>query len=452
MAKPTLFFLHALGGSRQEWNAVIQHLGERFECVALDIPGFGDAEPLDDARVGAQVAWFVDQVIERQPTRWCVIGHSMGGKIATLAAAQARDGVAGLAGLAGVVLVAASPPAPEPMDEVRRQTMLGWFENGRPTQGEAEQFVDDNCALPLPPALRQCAVDDVLRTSANAWLAWLTHGSREDCREPAGCINVPALIVAGGEDGDLGEPAQRRLNLSHYAHARCVVVDGAAHQIPYERPQELAQHIAAHVEHCVQQCLPEEFVALLNASRVAPRMRKVLLARHAGPPAAATGILRPNQLEILTAVVARVLDGARDSRQIARRIDVQLAQGPGDGWRHADLPADAAALPLGLEALDALANGFVGLAAEDQDRWLHSITACAAGDTSAYGLDAAQLAHWFEDVRAEAIRTWTSLPATLALLGYDGFAVGGAGLDSPGYELTTANRHEQWQLCAPGAR
>lgn len=132
MAKPTLFFLHALGSSSNEWSGVIQRLEARFDCVALDIPGFGDAPPLQHVDTAALAAWFVEEVIRRQPTCWFAVGHSMGGKIATLAAAQAREGVAGLAGLAGVILVAASPPAPEPMEESRRQTMLAWFERAIP--------------------------------------------------------------------------------------------------------------------------------------------------------------------------------------------------------------------------------------------------------------------------------------------------------------------------------
>ncbi|WP_349657691.1 alpha/beta fold hydrolase [Xanthomonas sp. 10-10] len=451
MIKPTLFFLHALGGSRHAWSSVIAQLGDRFDCVALDIPGFGDAAPLDHFDTNALVDWFSAEVINRQPPCWFAIGHSMGGKIATLTAARARDGVAGLAGLAGMVLVAASPPAPEPMEESRRRTMLAWFETGQPTRAEAVQFVEANCASTLPDGPRAMAINDVLRTAPSAWIAWLTHGSREDVRAQAGCIGVPAVIVAGDQDGDLGEAAQQRLNAPHYAHAQLAVVADAAHLIPYEQPQELAQLIAAHVDRCVQNCLPEAFVALLNSERVAPRMRATLLARHAGPPATAEGVLNPHQLAVLAAVVARVLDGEGDARQIARRIDVQLADGAGDGWRHADLPEDRLAIPLGLDALDALAGGFADLSVDSQDHWLQDIAQAALGDTSAHGLDAAQLAHWFEDVRAETVRIWTSLPATMAALGYDGFAVGAAGTESLGYAETAADRHESWQLHASGA-
>lgn len=452
MAKPTLFFLHALGSSSNEWFGVIQRLEARFDCVALDIPGFGDAPPLQHVDTAALVAWFVEQVIRRQPTCWFAIGHSMGGKIATLAAAQARDGVAGLAGLAGVILVAASPPAPEPMEESRRQTMLAWFEKGHPIRQEAEQFIDDNCAARLPAPLRDAAVNDVLRTSAKAWIAWLAHASREDYSAQAGCMHVPALIIAGSEDGDLGEAAQTTLNAPHYHDARIAVVADAAHLIPYEQPEHLAQLIAAHVDRSVDKCLPDDFVRLLNADRVAPRMRKLLLSRHAGPPATAQGVLSQHQLELLSAVVTRVLDGASDAREIARRIDIQLAEGAGDGWRHAALPPDRLAVPLGLDTLDALSNGFAGLPAGTQDRWLREVSQSTAVDPSAQGLDAAQLAHWFEDVRAEAARIWISLPATMAAMGYDGFAVGGAGIDSAGYQQTAADQQEAWQLPAKGLR
>ncbi|WOB49418.1 alpha/beta fold hydrolase [Xanthomonas hydrangeae] len=452
MAKPTLFFLHALGSSSNEWSGVIQRLEARFDCVALDIPGFGEAPPLQHVDTTALVAWFVEEVIRRQPTCWFAIGHSMGGKIATLAAAQARDGMAGLAGLAGVILVAASPPAPEPMDESRRRTMLAWFEKGRPTREEAEQFIDDNCAMALPAPIRNAAVDDVLRTIAKAWIAWLAHASREDCSAQAGYMDVPALIIAGREDGDLGEAAQTALNAPHYHDARVDVVADAAHLIPYEQPQHLAQLIAAHVDRSVDKCLPDDFIRLLNADRAAPRMRKLLLSRHAGPPATAQGVLSQHQLELLTAVVARVLDGASDAREIARRMDIQLAEGAGDGWRHAALPPDRHAVPLGLDTLDALSNGFAGLPAEIQDHWLREVARATAGDSSAHGLDAAQLAHWFEDLRAEAARTWVSLPTTMAAMGYDGFAVGGAGIDSTGYQQTAADRQEAWQLPAKGLR
>ncbi len=63
-----------------------------------------------------------------------------------------------------------------------------------------------------------------------------------------GQITIPTLIVAGAEDSDLGEEAQRRLNLPHYPNATVHVVLNAAHLIPYEQPGALAAVIAQHVD------------------------------------------------------------------------------------------------------------------------------------------------------------------------------------------------------------
>ena len=241
-----LFFLHALGASARSWDQVIAHL-PKHDCVALDLPGFGDHAAMGHLSVDETLDWFAGEVAGHDSARWIVVGHSMGGKIATLTAARRP------AGLAGVVLVAASPPAPEPMDEERRAEMLGWFANGPASRAEAEKFASANTAGPLPHDLAEQAIADVRRSAPAAWRGWLEEGAREDWDDRAGVIDLPALIVAGSEDGDLGEDAQRRLNAPHYTDAQIEVIEGAAHLIPYEQPETLAARIAAHVRHIEQE-------------------------------------------------------------------------------------------------------------------------------------------------------------------------------------------------------
>jgi pimeloyl-ACP methyl ester carboxylesterase len=242
-----LFFLHALGASARSWDGVVARLkaeaGDRIDCVALDLPGFGDAAVMGHRSIAETLDWFASEVSRHDDAPWLVVGHSMGGKIATLTAARAP------VGLIGVVLVAASPPAPEPMDEARRAEMLGWFEHGVASEAQAEKFVSANTARALPQPLAAQAIADVRRSAPAAWRGWLDEGAREDWDARAGVIDLPALIVAGAEDGDLGEDAQRRLNAPHYAHARVELVGDAAHLIPYEQPEALAALIAGHVEH-----------------------------------------------------------------------------------------------------------------------------------------------------------------------------------------------------------
>ena len=237
-ARLTVFLLHALGGSARSFDLVRARL-PGVETVALDLPGFGGAVDADRFAVADMAAGVIAAVAERGAERWMLVGHSMGGKVAAAVARAAADGDAP-AWLAGLVLLAASPPAPEPMSERRRADMLGWVAAGPIGDRDARAFVDANTAQALPVAVGATAAADVRRSSRRAWAAWLDHGSREDWRARIGVLPYPALIVAGAEDGDLGEDAQRRLNAPHYADARVEVVAGAAHLLPLEAPDAVA--------------------------------------------------------------------------------------------------------------------------------------------------------------------------------------------------------------------
>ncbi len=443
----TLFFLHALGSSAGEWDDVVAKLGDVAECIALDLPGFGEAgdASLD---VAGLVDWFAAEVAARQRHAWAVVGHSMGGKIATLAAARARDGDPAFAGLAAVVLLAASPPAPEPMEESRRETMIRWFDGGCIARADAEAFVDANCAERLPDPVRDKAVADVERSGRSAWLGWLEHGSREDRQALAGQIPFSALIVAGAQDGDLGEAAQRSLNQPHYPQSRMAVIDGAAHLLPYEQPEAVAALIRDHVAPAFARALPPHFTALMASDRVSRRTRAVMTARHAGP--AAASVLSHRQREVLAALVEAILPGAVDAGDLARRIDAMLASGEGDGWRCAGLPRDDAGWALGLDTLDRMADGFVALDPMSRERLLHAI-ADGRGVGPGLPFDAMQMRLWFADARAEIARQWAALPATMARIGYDGFAVGGDAPRKQGYCETAADTIEPWQLAERAA-
>ena len=439
MMYPTLFFLHALGGSTRSWDTVIAQLDE-FDCRPLDLPGFG-ASNATGFSVEAMADTIAVQVRAHDADRWMLVGHSMGGKIATILAHRSEAGQ--LPGLAGVVLLAASPPSPEPIDDERRATMIGWVEQGPVGVEDAREFVDQNVAAPLPPAIYEAAVADVQRADPQAWRAWLEHGSREDWSDQVGTLATPAVIVAGAEDGDLGEANQRELNMPHYAHARFESIAGAAHLLPLEQPDSVARLIRDHADAVGSAGVPADYARLIASDRVSARTRATL-AERAIPdaPGYHPKVLSMQQLGTLRALVDRVIP--QHAIDLAARIDTQLAAGEGDGWRFAGLPGDADAYRAGLDTLDALANGaFARLEGEDRDALLHTVE--AADWTAATPLTPEQMILWFEDVRADAVRLWLAHPATMARVGYDGFATGGDGIRKQGYALTAADQREGWE-------
>ncbi len=438
--RPTLFFLHALGGSARSWDAVIAQLGA-FDCRPLDLPGFGAASDATGFSVEAMADTIAAQIRAHDADRWMLVGHSMGGKIATILAHRSEAGR--LPGMAGVVLMAASPPSPEPIDDDRRATMIDWVKQGPVGAEDAREFVDQNIAAPLPPAIYEAAVADVQRAAPQAWRAWLEQGSREDWSDQVGTFATPAVIVAGAEDGDLGEANQRKLNLPHYAHARFETVTGAAHLLPLEQPERVARLIRDHADAVGAVSVPSDYARLIASDRVSARTRATLAERAiADDPDYQPKVVTVLQLATLRALVDRVIP--QHTIDLAARIDTQLATGEGDGWRFAALPVDPEAYRAGLDTLDTLAEGsFARLDDEQRDALLHRIE--AADWSAATSLTPEQMTLWFEDVRADAVRLWLAHPATMARVGYDGFAIGGDGVRKQGYALTAADEREGWE-------
>jgi pimeloyl-ACP methyl ester carboxylesterase len=450
---PTLVLLHYLGGSARSWDAVIGCLGNRFHCVPIDLTGFGGAA----AEVGYTVQSMADTVAARiaslVPTPWFLAGHSMGGKVALGLARRAEDGEPGLANLAGLMLIAASPPEPEPMQESRRKDMLGWF-----TGSDAERhrhacaYIKTTSAAPLPPAALGQGIADALRMNPAAWRAWLESGSREDWSGRVGVLKTPTLIIAGAEDADLGPDAQAALTARHCASPRIVTLEGAGHLLPMERPRDVAALLAGHAGP-----IPPAYRALIDSDRVSARTRAALLERAGLDDPGYQPAALASHWTTMRALIARVVPQSPSFPagsfpiDLAARIDARLAFGAGDGWRFAALPRDREAWRAGLATLDAAAHaqhgdGFSQLPPEAQD---HMLAQIAEGSLplplAALLLDQDQMRLWFADVRGEAARTFVAHPATLARMGYSGIAYGGDLPRKSGFRAIGAGQVEAWE-------
>ena len=245
---PVLFLIHFLGGSARAWADVERRLQNQARCIPIDMPGFGRDESTTGHSVSEMADVLADAIRAEAPRHYTLVGHSMGAKIVAVVARRAEDGEAGLEGLERIVLLAGSPPSPEPMDEEQRAEMLGWFDGDETaSRNEAHGFINQNVSEKLSPDQHEQAVGDVLGAQRSGWRAWLEGGSQEDWSERVGVLQTPALILAGEDDVHLGPEGQRRFSLPHYAHGRLVTVPGAKHLLPYERPADVARLIADHV-------------------------------------------------------------------------------------------------------------------------------------------------------------------------------------------------------------
>ncbi|MER5341628.1 alpha/beta fold hydrolase [Streptomyces mirabilis] len=90
---PPALYVHGLGGSSQNWSALMPLLDGLVDSEALDLPGFGDSPPPDDGNYSVTgharaVIRYLDAA-ERGPVH--LFGNSLGGAIATRVAAVRPD-------------------------------------------------------------------------------------------------------------------------------------------------------------------------------------------------------------------------------------------------------------------------------------------------------------------------------------------------------------------------
>jgi pimeloyl-ACP methyl ester carboxylesterase len=80
-----LVLLHGIGSCRQAWYPVLASLAEKFEVIAIDLPGFGASEPLSGqveptpAALASAIDRLLDELGVAEPH---VVGNSLGGWVA----------------------------------------------------------------------------------------------------------------------------------------------------------------------------------------------------------------------------------------------------------------------------------------------------------------------------------------------------------------------------------
>ncbi len=235
--KTTLVFLHYFGGSSKSWKSVIAQLERSFHCIAIDLRGFGGSpQPYEQLSVNDNANDVINLILTLQLKEYVLIGHSMGGKIALDVASQKPPG------LTSMILIAPSPPTPEPSNYKDRINLIVAFRDPR----LIEKLIKKITAKPLSKNVFEDAVETHLQTSHIAWNGWIEKGSREDISVLMPDIDVPVLIISGASDPNFSAKFLIEEFFKYFPGASFKEIEGG-HLLPVEVPSEVAKFIEKFV-------------------------------------------------------------------------------------------------------------------------------------------------------------------------------------------------------------
>jgi 3-oxoadipate enol-lactonase len=233
---PPVVLLHGFACSHAVWAAVVERLGDGYETVAFDLPGFGASERIEGSFSLADLATKVDDALGSSGiVDAVVVGHSMGGMVAQHLYAKAPERVGGLV-LCGTTSSAGTSyqqATVQLRELVRTQGSgalgaalgLGVFgaDYRRTHAAQVEEFVADVAACD----------EAVLIATLNAITQF-------DLTDRLVRVTVPCAVVVGDGDPFVEDC---RLLASSISGASLSVPEGVGHMEPIESPGEVAAAI-----------------------------------------------------------------------------------------------------------------------------------------------------------------------------------------------------------------
>ncbi|MFD3495079.1 alpha/beta fold hydrolase [Streptomyces sp. NPDC058690] len=256
---PPALYVHGLGGSSQNWSALMALLQDVVDGAAVDLPGFGDSPPPDDGNYSvtghARAVIRLLDAEEYGPVH--LFGNSLGGAVATRVAAVRPDLVR--------TLTLVSPALPEirvqwpavptallavpgiaslffrlskdwTAEERTRGVMALCY--GDPARVSEEGFRD--AVAEMERRLELPYFWDAMTRSARGIVDAYTLGGQHGLWRQAERVLAPTQLVYGGRDQLVSYRMARRASAA-FRDSRLLTLPDAGHVAMMEYPEAVAQ-------------------------------------------------------------------------------------------------------------------------------------------------------------------------------------------------------------------
>ncbi|MGW4232289.1 alpha/beta fold hydrolase [Streptomyces sp. NPDC004980] len=252
-------YVHGLGGSSQNWSALMPMLADVVDGEAVDLPGFGDSPPPDDGNYSvtghARAVIRLLDAGQRGPVH--LFGNSLGGAVATRVAAVRPDLVrtltlispalpeirvqrpavpTGLLALPGVASLFSRLTREWTAEQRTRGVMALCY--GDPARISEEAF--RHAVAEMERRLELPYFWDAMTRSARGIVDAYTLGGQHGLWRQAERVLAPTLLVYGGRDQLVSYRMARRASAA-FRDSRLLTLPDAGHVAMMEYPETVAQ-------------------------------------------------------------------------------------------------------------------------------------------------------------------------------------------------------------------
>lgn len=235
--REAVLFIHGAGGGQYLWSCQKGYFEKTFNPILIELPGHGESEGPGEE----EIARYADHVVAFMKalgvSRPFLIGHSMGGAIVqTLALSHPEM-------TKGMVLVGTGA----------KLKVLPMILNG--IKNEFEKAVREinqlTYAPKVPPTLLTQSIADMLRCGPEVLYGDFLACDRFDLMNEVGRIDLPTLILCGGDDR-LTPLKYSQFLQNRIKGSKMEILPDAGHMVMMEAAQAFNEKIGEFIEEIVK--------------------------------------------------------------------------------------------------------------------------------------------------------------------------------------------------------
>jgi len=228
----------------ESWDATVNQLKKNYECHVVTLAGFGGKEPIGFPWLPKVNKALEDYISDNQLTNLTVIGHSMGGTIATWLAAGENTAISKIIlvdalSAAGALMIPDFNAEDLTYDSPFNNQVLAM--NDTEFAGMASGMVT---GMSLNPETQTKIKDWIMMADRETYVFGYTDYLKLDVREDLKNIAIPVKIIAA--DKPYGKEMATQTYNSQYANLAnydLIIATNSAHFVMFDQPEWFIEQI-----------------------------------------------------------------------------------------------------------------------------------------------------------------------------------------------------------------